>query len=293
MLWVILVCFLFLFCLFVYVDSFVENVFRVVDFVVYLNVKNYCRDLLCLFIVFFVNLFYFFIIFYQCEQFGFKKGYIVINVNCFIIGIVVFFVVFEKVFGFFDIVIVIIFQVIFGVGYFGVSSLDIMDNVVFFISGEEDKIEWEINKIFGGVMFDNKVFDFYVFKQINVFVICICVFVIDGYIGCVFVKFVRLFLFFVVEVENVFREYICDVQYFGVFFVLVQVIVVYDVLDRLQFRFDKNFYNGVCVSVGRIRECFVFDIKFVCLIDNVRLGVVMFLIINVEIVVEKGLIQQF
>ena len=37
------------------------------------------------------------------------------------------------------------------VGYPGVASLDILDNVVPFIGGEEEKMEWETSKILGGV----------------------------------------------------------------------------------------------------------------------------------------------
>jgi aspartate-semialdehyde dehydrogenase len=37
------------------------------------------------------------------------------------------------------------------VGYPGVASLDILDNVVPYIGGEEEKMEWETSKILGGV----------------------------------------------------------------------------------------------------------------------------------------------
>jgi aspartate-semialdehyde dehydrogenase len=44
------------------------------------------------------------------------------------------------------------------------------------------------------------------------------------------------------------------------------------------------------VNVGRIRECGVLDIKFVTLMDNVRLGAATSSVINAEIAVSKGLI---
>ncbi|OWT41891.1 aspartate-semialdehyde dehydrogenase [Cryptococcus neoformans Tu401-1] len=269
----------------------IENAFRAADLVVYSNAKNYRRDPLCPLIVPLVNPSHLSIIPHQREQLGLKKGYIVTNANCSTTGIVVPLAALEKAFGPLETVMVTTLQAISGAGYPGVSSLDVMDNVVPLISGEEDKIEWETNKILGGVTPDNKAFDLHAPKQINVSATCTRVPVIDGHTGCVSVKFARSPAPSVAEVEKAFREYTCEAQELGVPSAPGQAIVVHDAPDRPQPRLDKNLYNGACVSVGRIRECPVFDVKFVCLIDNVRLGAATSSVINAEIAVEKGLIQ--
>ncbi|XAO23870.1 aspartate-semialdehyde dehydrogenase [Cryptococcus bacillisporus CA1280] len=269
----------------------IEHAFRAADLIVYSNAKNYRRDPLCPLIVPLVNPSHLAIIPHQRQQLGLEKGYIVTNANCSTTGLVVPLAALEKAFGPLETVMVTTLQAISGAGYPGVSSLDIMDNVVPLISGEEEKIEWETNKILGGVTPDNKAFDLHAPKQINVSATCTRVPVIDGHTGCVSVKFTKSPPPSIAEVEKAFREYTCEAQQLHVPSAPAQAIVVHDAPDRPQPRLDKNLHNGACVSVGRIRECPVFDVKFVCLIDNVRLGAATSSVINAEIAVEKGLIK--
>nr|ODN88288.1 aspartate-semialdehyde dehydrogenase [Cryptococcus depauperatus CBS 7841] len=269
----------------------IEQAFRAADLVVYSNAKNYRRDPLCPLIVPLVNPSHLDIIPYQRQSLGLQKGYIVTNANCSTTGLVVPLAALEKAFGPLETVMVTTLQAISGAGYPGVSSLDIMDNVVPYIGSEEEKIEWETNKILGGLTSDKKAFDLHAPNQINVSAQCTRVPVIDGHTGCVSVKFARSPAPLVAEVEKAFRDFRCEAQDLNVPSAPGQAIVVHDAPDRPQPRLDKDLYNGACVSVGRIRDCPVFDIKFVCLIDNVRLGAATSSVINAEIAVEKGLIQ--
>ncbi len=70
-----------------------------------------------------------------------------------------------------------------------VSSLDILDNVVPFISGEEEKIEWETAKILGGIKSDKTAFDYHEQDELKVSAHCNRVPVIDGHMECVSVSF--------------------------------------------------------------------------------------------------------
>ena len=67
-------------------------------------------------------------------------------------------------------------------------------------------------------------------------------------------------------------------------------IFVHDEQDRPQPRLDRDFQQGAGVSVGRVRQCPVLDIKFVVLVNNVCIGAATSSIINAEIAIAKGII---
>ncbi|WRT66276.1 aspartate-semialdehyde dehydrogenase [Kwoniella shivajii] len=274
----------------------IEEAFRSAELIIFSNSKNYRRDPLCPLIVPLVNPSHLSIIPHQKKSLGLEKGYIVTNANCSTTGLVVPLAALEKAFGPLETVMVTTLQAISGAGYPGVSSLDILDNVVPHISGEEEKIEWETNKILGGLNSNNESFNLHSdekenLKPINVSATTTRVPVIDGHTGVVNVKFNSSRPKpSIEEIEKAFREFKCEAQELNVPSAPEQAIVVHDLPDRPQPRLDRDLHNGACVSVGRIRPCPVFDVKFVCLIDNVRLGAATSSIMNAEIAVEKGLI---
>ncbi|KAI4130673.1 MAG: hypothetical protein LQ347_003288 [Umbilicaria vellea] len=118
---------------------------------VFSNAKNHRRNPLVPLVVPTVNLSHFDIIPHQQKSFGQKKGFLICNSNCAVIGIVIPFAAIQARFGLIDQVSVVTMQAVSGAGYPGVSSMDILDNVVPFISGEEDKLETETQKILGTV----------------------------------------------------------------------------------------------------------------------------------------------
>src|SRR6185369_15917318 len=85
----------------------------------------------------------------QRQKRGFTKGFIVTNPNCSVISIAPPLAAIHRRFGI-DSAIVTTMQAISGAGYPGVPSLDITDNVVPYIAGEEPKVETEPQKILGG-----------------------------------------------------------------------------------------------------------------------------------------------
>lgn len=115
------------------------------------NAKNHRRDPLVPLVVPTVNLQHLELIPHQQKTWGQGKGFLVCNSNCAVIGIVIPFAAIQAKFGPVDQVSVVTMQAISGAGYPGVSSIDILDNVVPFISGEEDKLETEAQKILGTV----------------------------------------------------------------------------------------------------------------------------------------------
>ncbi|KAL7421680.1 aspartate-semialdehyde dehydrogenase [Cryptotrichosporon argae] len=269
----------------------IELAFRTAELVVFSNAKNYRRDPIVPLVVPLVNTSHFSVIRHQQRELSLSKGYIVCNANCSTTGVVVPLKALEDAFGPLKQVMVTTMQAISGAGYPGVSSLDIIDNVVPYIGSEEEKIEWESSKILGGVNADASGFDYHASHPLKISANCNRVPVIDGHMACVSVSFRRETPPTPAEVRAAFDGYVSDAERLGVPSAPGKAIVVHDAPDRPQPRLDRDLHEGACVSVGRIRECGVLDIKFVCLLDNVRLGAATSSIMNAEIAVEQGYIQ--
>ncbi|KAJ7739752.1 hypothetical protein DFH07DRAFT_686903, partial [Mycena maculata] len=131
----------------------IESAFRSAELAVFSNAKNFRRDPHVPLIVPLVNLGHLSIVRQQRALHSppLKKGFIVTNANCSTTAHVIPLAALEKKFGPIDALVVTTLQAISGAGYPGVPSLDIIDNVVPYISGEEEKIEWETRKILGEV----------------------------------------------------------------------------------------------------------------------------------------------
>jgi aspartate-semialdehyde dehydrogenase len=267
-----------------------EVAFRAAELVVFSNAKNYRRDPIVPLMVPLVNAHHLPVVRHQQSLLGLKKGYLVCNANCSTTGLVVPLAALEKAFGPLKTVMVTTLQAISGAGYPGVSSLDIMDNVVPHIGGEEEKIEWETSKILGDVLPDSTGFDLHASSPINISATTTRVPVIDGHTASVSVKFTRSPPPSIEEIKQAFRGFTSEAQTLGVPSAPAESIVLHEAVDRPQPRLDRDLHNGACVSVGRVRECPVLDVKFICLIDNVRLGAATSSVMNAEIAVEKGYI---
>lgn len=267
-----------------------EDAFRTAELVVFSNAKNYRRDPLVPLMVPLVNPDHIEVVKYQQQQLKLSKGYIVCNANCSTTAIVVPLKALEVAFGPLKTVMVTTMQAISGAGYPGVSSLDILDNVVPYIGGEEEKIEWETSKILGGVLPGATGFDLHAANPLTVSANCNRVPVIDGHLACVSVQFAAETKPSIDEVRAAFSGFVTEAQTLKCPSAPGQAVVLHDAPDRPQPRLDRDLYAGACVSVGRVRDCNIFDVKFVCLLDNVRLGAATSSVINAEIAVEKGYI---
>ncbi|WOO83003.1 putative aspartate-semialdehyde dehydrogenase [Vanrija pseudolonga] len=264
----------------------IEVAFRAAGLNVFSNAKNYRRDPLVPLMVPLVNPDHISVVRHQQQELKLSKGYIVCNANCSTTAIVVPLKALEVAFGPLKTVMVTTLQAISGAGYPGVSSLDILGNVVPYIGGEEEKIEWETKKILGGVNPDNS-FDLHASAPLKISANCNRVPVIDGHLACVSVEFSGKKPS-VAEIEKAFTDFVTEPQTLGTPSAPKRAIVLHDAPDRPQPRLDCDLEKGACVSVGRVRECGVLDAKFVCLLDNVRLGAATSSVINAEVAAEKG-----
>lgn len=272
----------------------VEDAFRRAEIIVFSNAKNYRRDPLVPLIVPTVNPSHLSVVRHQQTALSLKKGYLVTNANCSTTCIVVPLHALELAFGPLKTVMVTTLQAISGAGYPGVASLDILDNVVPHIGGEEEKIEWETNKILGSLTENGDGFDLHsssTSKAIKISAACNRVPVIDGHTACVSVSFQQTPAPSIEQIISALENYKAAVQQMDCPSAPAKSIVYHSAPDRPQPRLDKDLYAGAAVHVGRVRECKVLDVKFVCMLDNVRLGAATSSVINAEYAVEKGYIQ--
>ncbi|KAI4670261.1 uncharacterized protein J4E79_000542 [Alternaria viburni] len=265
----------------------VEMAFLKSELAVFSNAKNYRRDPLVPLVVPTVNLPHLDVIKHQRKHHKLEKGFLVCNSNCAVIGLVIPFAALQAKFGPIDQVSVVTMQAVSGAGYPGVSSMDIIDNVVPFISGEEDKLETEASKILGSVNDDITGF---VDQPMKVSAACNRVPVLDGHTACVSLRFQRRPPPSAEEVKQAMREYVSDAQKLGCPSAPAKAIVVMEEADRPQPRLDRETDRGYAVSVGRIREdeAGIFDLKFVALSHNTVIGAAGSSILNAEAAVLKG-----
>lgn len=268
----------------------IEMEFVKANLAVFSNAKNYRRDPLVPLVVPTVNLPHLDLIPHQRKQYGLEKGFLACNSNCAVIGLVIPFAALQARFGPVDTVSVVTMQAISGAGYPGVSSMDIVDNVVPFISGEEDKLETEARKILGRV---NEAKTAFIDQdELRVSAACNRVAVLDGHTACVSLRFKNRPAPAVDEVKRALREYESEAQRLGCPSAPEPSIMVFDEADRPQPRLDRDLGRGYTVSVGRVREddSGIFDIKFVALSHNTVIGAAGSSILNAEAAVLKGYI---
>ncbi|CAD6502234.1 BgTH12-02473 [Blumeria graminis f. sp. triticale] len=270
----------------------IEMEFLKAELAVFSNAKNHRRNPLVPLVVPTVNLSHFGLIPSQRKHFGTKTGILVCNSNCAVIGLVIPFAAIQAKFGPIDQVSVVTMQAVSGAGYPGVSSMDVLDNVIPFIPGEEDKLETEAQKILGEL--NPEATEILHQNELKISAACNRVAVLDGHMACVSLKFRKRSepLPTVEEIKKALREYVSIAEEIGCPSAPKPAIMVTDEPDRPQPRLDRNLQNGYAISVGRVREdeSGIFDFKFVALSHNTVIGAAGSSILNAEAAVLKGII---
>lgn len=209
-------------------------------------------------------------------------GFIVTNPNCSTTGISMALKPLHDAFGIVR-VFVSTMQATSGAGYPGVASLDILDNVLPFIAGEEEKIEREPRLLLGSIVDGRRVE-----ATIEVSAHANRVPVIDGHTACVSVAFEKTpDIFQAVEVLRLFQG---PAHVRALPSAPAQPVIVREEVDRPQPRRDRDEARGMSVSVGRIRSCPVLDLRFVLVVHNTIRGAAGGAILNGELLKSEGLI---
>lgn len=214
----------------------------------------------------------------QRKKRGFTTGFIVTNPNCAVVSFAPPLAALNQKFGV-ESVIVTTLQAISGAGYPGVPSLDITDNVIPYIAGEEPKVETEAQKILG--KFVNGAIekaDFAVSAQ------CFRVHVIDGHTVSARVNLKNTAtLEEVVAAMNGFPS-------LDLYSSPKKFIDVCDEPSRPQPRLDRDSGNGMTITVGRVFPDNIFDYRFVALSHNTVRGAAGSAVLNAELLIDKGII---
>jgi aspartate-semialdehyde dehydrogenase len=215
---------------------------------------------------------------------GFDKGFVVTNPNCSTVALALALAPLDARFGI-EAVVATTMQAISGAGYPGVASLDITDNVLPHIAGEEEKVETESQKILGRVE-EGRIAP----APFKVSAQCHRVNVTDGHTVAVRVKLAREAT--VEEVREAFASFTSLPQELKLYSAPSRPIIVRDEADRPQPRLDRDAGAGMSVTVGRIRRDNVLDYRFVALSHNTVRGAAGAAILNAELLVATGRLSE-
>lgn len=214
-----------------------------------------------------------------------SKGFIVVKPNCSVQSYLTPIHALEQA-GFEVIeIIVSTLQAVSGAGYPGVPGLSMIDNVVPYISGEEEKSENEPLKILGTVdrgKISNR-------SKLKISAHCNRVPVIDGHLACVSLKFAKKRPD-KEEILNIWKNFSSKPQKLKLPFAPITPITYKQEENRPQPKLDRNTDKAMAVTVGRLRGCGVFDYRFVGLSHNTARGAAGGGILNAELLVAEGYI---
>ena len=206
-------------------------------------------------------------------------GFIVTDPNCSTIHLTLALKPLFDSFGL-DKVMVTTMQALSGAGYPGVSSMDIVDNMVPFINDEEDKVETEPLKILGNAGKDG--IDY---AKIKISAQCTRVAVKYGHTESVSVKLREK-----ASKEDILRSFedFRPNKSLGLPSSPKHPIVYLEQDNRPQPKLDVNLENGMASVVGRLRPCNILDYKFIVLGHNLVRGAAGAAILNAELLKVRG-----
>jgi aspartate-semialdehyde dehydrogenase len=211
------------------------------------------------------------------------SGGIVTNPNCAVAGLMPPLAVLHRQFGVTRLVVTTM-QAISGAGRPGPSAIDLVDNVVPYIGGEEEKIAIEPGKILGRLAegaVDHAGFP--------VSATATRVPVLHGHLESVSVELSRSVT--PEEARSAWGEYRAPDIVASLPSSPDRVIDVLEASDRPQPRLDRGRGEGMTVSVGRVRPCPVHTLRFLVLSHNLERGAAGAAILNAELAAASGRVQ--
>ena len=181
---------------------------------------------------------------------------------------------------------VITLQALSGAGYKALSNNQFKNNVIPFISGEEEKTEIEPTKIFGSIK-DNRIINN---VNLNISATCTRVPIVDGHTAIVNISFANKKPS-IHDFKEIIKSYISLPQILKLPSAPIQPIHILDEMDRPQPKLDLNNDKGMALSIGRIQKDLFFDIRFIGLSHNTLRGAAGGAILNAELLVKKKYIS--
>lgn len=217
---------------------------------------------------------------------GWQRGFVVTNPNCTAIPMTLALAPLHEQFGVRR-VIATSMQSVSGAGYPGVASLDMIDNVIPFIAGNEEiKVTAEPNKLLGRLSSGR-------IESANIQVSAHCnrVCVSDGHLVTMSVEFdAKPSL---EEIRRTWQSWRPLPQQLELPSAPSPVLVVHDDDARPQPRLDRDLGSGMATSIGRLRHCEVLHVRFVVMAHNTIRGAAGASVLNAELMLARGLLQDF
>ena len=216
----------------------------------------------------------------QRKRLGTKRGFIAVKPNCSIQSYVPALTPLRK-FGIKEVV-ATTYQAISGAGKTFNEWPEMIDNVIPFIGGEEEKSEQEPLRVWGKVEGGEIV-------KADAPIIttqCIRVPVTDGHTAAVFVRFENKPT--KEEILEAWKSFSGKPQKLGLPHAPEQFITYFEEDNRPQAKLDRDIYGGMGVTVGRLREDTVYDYKFVGLSHNTLRGAAGGAVLIAELLYREG-----
>ncbi len=217
----------------------------------------------------------------QRKRLGTKRGFIAVKSNCSLQSYVPALFPLHEKFGVKD-VLVCTYQAISGAGKTFETWPEMIDNVIPYIGGEEEKSEKEPLKIWGKINGDHIEHA----EKPNFTAQCIRVPVSNGHLGAVFVNFEnKPSKEEMIEIWNSFKGRAQELELPSA---PKQFLNYFTEPDRPQINSERMLENGMAVSIGRLREDTQYQYKFVCLSHNTLRGAAGGAVLLAELLAAEG-----
>ena len=219
----------------------------------------------------------------QRKRLGTKRGFVAVKSNCSLQSYVPAINPLKEL-GV-DKVLACTYQAISGAGKTFETWQEMVDNVIPYIGGEEEKSEKEPLKIWGHIKNGEIVNT----DDISITSQCIRVPVSDGHTAAVFMSFKDgVEKPSVEEIINIWNNYKGRAQELELPSAPKQFLHYFTEPDRPQIKSERNLENGMAVSVGRLREDTQYDYKFVCMSHNTLRGAAGGAVLLAELLCAEG-----
>jgi len=220
----------------------------------------------------------------QRKRLGTKRGFVTVKSNCSLQSYVPALYPLDERFGVRD-VLVCTYQAISGAGKTFESWPEMVDNVIPYIPGEEEKSEQEPLKIWGKVEGGRIV----PADRPRFTAQCLRVPVTDGHMAAVFVRFDRKPA--KEDIIGIWNSFKGRPQELGLPHAPQRFLHYFEENDMPQTRLHRDLEGGMAVSVGRLREDNQYDYKFVCLSHNTLRGAAGGAVLTAELLCAEGYIE--
>lgn len=216
----------------------------------------------------------------QRKRFGTKRGFIAVKSNCSLQSYVPALFPLSK-FGI-ERVLVCTYQAISGAGKTLENCPEIIDNVIPYIGGEEEKSEREPLKLWGKIVGDEIV----PATEPAFTAQCLRVPVSDGHMGAVFVDFKNKPS--KEEMIDIWTKFSGRAQELNLPSAPKQLLHYFTEDNLPQTKLQRDLEGGMAVSIGRLREDTQYDYKFVCLSHNTLRGAAGGAVLMAELLAAEG-----